>query len=321
MKLSLFLLLGIVTVTNAASKLRTKGGSEAHKGDNQSKKNERKLIGYEIYFDNEDFGFEQILSICFSSYTTVTDVLNKGKNVPMDQIEVGDRVMTSNGKYETVYTIDHRNPTKLTEFLQIETTGEHEQSLELSERHMVFLEGKKNPVPAFVVKAGDQLKTIGSENGEPRTVKTINKITREGVFSPLTTGDGTIVVAGGIVASVYSAFMSNNEYVEVDGQSTSITHQELFQTIVKPYKLFCTAVSMELCKSTNGKTSISKLAELSLNYWFQSSNSFQTVSLVVVLAAARAIDVIFSYFSLFAVLALAVAMHSRSKSSTRKKID
>jgi len=238
MKLSIFLLLAIIAATNASSKLRTKSVNGKQKVDNQNKESKRELQGYSFKVGNEAISLEQIISICFSSHTTVSNVLNKGKDVPMDQIEVGDRVMTSNGNYETVYTIDHRNPSKLSEFLQIETMGKQEHSLELSERHMVFLEGKENPVPAFVIKAGDQLKTIGNDNSEPRIVKTVSKITREGVFSPLTTGDGTIVVAGGIVASVYSAFMSDHEYVEVAGESTSITHQELFQTILKPYKLF-----------------------------------------------------------------------------------
>ena len=56
---------------------------------------------------------------CFSLLATAI-VKDKGK-VSMKDVVVGDKVLTSSGQYQTVYTISHFHPTKPTTFLQIHT--------------------------------------------------------------------------------------------------------------------------------------------------------------------------------------------------------
>lgn len=156
--------------------------------------------------------------LCFSSHATA-DVKGIGK-VTMNQLKVGDQVLTSSGNYETVYAMAHRHASKSAEFIQIYSSLK-DDPLEMTEKHMIFLDGNPNPVPASAVKVGDQLKTLDG----PRYVTKISKVTRNGIFNPLTV-DGTIVV-NGIVTSVYSALLSNHDWIEITGHKV-MTHQSFF---------------------------------------------------------------------------------------------
>merc|ERR1712194_979712 len=112
-------------------------------------------------------------------------------------------VLTGKGRYQMVYSIDHRNPTELTTFLQISyenkdgANGKAHHALhratplEITGKHMMFVEGKSHPVPANTLRVGDIIQTVEGY----RSVTVIASILREGVYNPLTT-DGTIVASG-----------------------------------------------------------------------------------------------------------------------------
>merc|ERR1712076_216758 len=94
------------------------------------------------------------------------------------------------------------NPVKETNFVQIYSTGNDDSPLEITKSHMMFIHGKKNPMPASSVKVGDLMQMA---NGSSSTVTKISSVTREGIWNPITT-DGTIVVDG-IVTSTYNSVL------------------------------------------------------------------------------------------------------------------
>jgi len=201
----------------------------------------------------------------------------------MKDIEVGDLVLTGNGTYQTVYSIDHRHKTKITTFRQIFFVSsvkkfETEQMnhlgafpLEVSTKHMVFVEGNPNPVPANTLKVGDQIQTI---TGSGRIIN-IKLVTRRGLYNPLTP-DGTIVVSAGIIASTYSAFASNNEWIiNIDTErfhglykiGVKISHHHFLNSVLKPYEYLCTHFSLELCKTENERVVVIELALRAYKNW------------------------------------------------------
>lgn len=173
---------------------------------------------------------------CFSPAATVF-VPGKGV-VAMQDLQVGDKVLAANNQLQTVYTFTHMHRTKPAVFLQIHTDSS-EMPLELTETHMLFLEGKANPVPAHLVKLGDAL---AGANG-PRVVTKIGGVVRNGFYAPHTT-DGTIMVDG-ILASAYTSFQGT-EYLEVFGIKT-LSHQTFEDILNTPFRKFCMLVSIDLC--------------------------------------------------------------------------
>lgn len=234
-------------------------------------------------------------TLCFSSMNTV-DILGKGKQVPMSELKVGEQVLTGNNKYETVYSIDHRHPTKAAKFVQLHiasTNNDNSKSpLELTHSHMVFVQGNANPVPANAVKVGDHVQTLDG----PTEVIKISEVTRDGVYSPLT-ADGTIVVNGGIVASTYAAFLSNTEWITIAGYNV-MSHQSLFNKILKPYRLMCTGISLELCKTNNEKVAYSMFGANALSFLNQQHETIQAIVLLLVIASFFVLDLILSPYSI-----------------------
>jgi len=137
----------------------------------------------------------------------------------MKDLVVGDRILESNGEYGTLYAIDHYDETELATFRRISYEYRNQKDeekyntdpLELTFKHMVFLDNHEYPVPAQSVKVGDQLRSIlgGAREGEGLVVVTkVDTITRMGVINPLTKS-GTVVVGDAmIVASTYSALFT-----------------------------------------------------------------------------------------------------------------
>lgn len=225
---------------------------------------------------------------CFSSHSTA-DVKGKGK-VTMDQLQVGDEVLASNGEYEVIYAIDHRHPTKATDFIQIHASTQQEP-LELTAKHMLFLEGNPNPVPADTVKVGDAVQTLQG----PSEVTKIDKITRAGLFSPLT-NDGTIVVSG-IIASSYSAHLSDDEWIEIAGVKV-MTHQSFFDMALRPYRYMCTGISLDLCKTNNEKVAIGEFAAKLYNHSAGQSELYFSFMLGLVILCVCAFDFVLSPYGL-----------------------
>lgn len=99
----------------------------------------------------------------------------------MADLQVGDMVLTKgNNGYEPVYAFGRWIPTKPSKILQIHTTTQDttptsnsstvtkEATLETTEEHLIYLQGKPNPIRADSIKVGDYLQ--GQENGEKAIV-------------------------------------------------------------------------------------------------------------------------------------------------------
>jgi preprotein translocase subunit YajC len=216
-------------------------------------------------------------------------VHGKGK-VAMKDLTVGDKVLTASGQYKTVFAIDHFHHTKPTEYLQIHTALD-EAPLELTSRHMIFMDNKKsNPVPASHVKVGDFVQTLSG----PVKVTKIRTITRKGLYNPLTT-DGTIVVDG-IIASTYSTF-SGTEYVEIDGMKLMSQHAFL-HLAVTPYRDICMGVSLKLCKDQDEYVWYIRLGYMVLNVWKKQFPFVQGVMCVGIVMFMGIWSLVFSPFGI-----------------------
>ena len=150
---------------------------------------------------------------CFSGSTLVT-VKNMG-TVTMDNLQLGDLIMTANGRYEPVYSFGHRAESMVAEYLQFLPSN-----LEVSADHMVFVvtrDGNSRALPAAFVKVGDQLM-----HGE--TVTEIMRVHRKGLYAPFTPS-GTLVV-NGVGVSSYIALQAS-ESLTIGSISTGLSFQFL----------------------------------------------------------------------------------------------
>ena len=182
-----------------------------------------------------DLNLDLPFDLCFSGTSTV-QVENVG-SVAMKDLSVGARILTQSGSYEPVYAWGHKNPSKAADFLQFQTK---ESKLEMTGGHLVFLEGKTNPVRADSIKVGD---TLQGNNGKVETIKMVH---REGVYTPLTPS-GTVVVDG-IVASSYISLQKNaNEFVELQGgYSSFMPFHDGLHMAMSPFRMFTMGVSSSL---------------------------------------------------------------------------
>lgn len=211
-------------------------------------------------------------SSCFSEISTV-QVENLGR-VTMKDLQLGARVLTQSGNYEPVYAFGHKNPTKSSEFLQFQTA---ETSLEVTGGHLVFLEGKTNPVRADSINVGDVLQ------GNNAQINKINTVQRDGLYSPLTPS-GTVVVDG-IAASTYISLQKGAaEFVEFQGGlSTFISFQDGIHMAMSPFRMFTMGVSSGLGNAYNEEgIPLYAAYGMDLGKWADSQNIL--VQLILMLA-------------------------------------
>jgi Leucine-rich repeat (LRR) protein len=168
------------------------------------------------------------LSLCFSKDMTVAV---KGREYPvkMSELRVGDSILTSTGKYSTVYAFAHNNPTRPAEFLQIWTKDNQHSALEITGDHLVVQSGYTNPVRADSIRVGDQLQSLEG----PSAVVRIEKVSKLGVYAPLN-NEGTLVV-NGIAASSYVSLRTGSNVMT----GLSISYHGLIHIAVAPFRLFC----------------------------------------------------------------------------------
>ena len=103
----------------------------------------------------------------------------------MKHLSPGDKVLTSNGDYKTMWTMNHYHAMKETRFIQITTDLEEEQPLELTPDHMLFVNRKDDPVPASIVKVGDKVLLVQKGLTDVVGIKTV---VQNGFYNPLTMG-------------------------------------------------------------------------------------------------------------------------------------
>merc|ERR1712048_949983 len=112
------------------------------------------------------------------------------------------------------------------EFLQI-----FPSMLEITHDHMIFIQDEANAVPASSLRVGDRL-----ANGD--IVSAIKKVTRRGVYAPLTTSGSLLV--NDVPVSNYIAFQGS-EYFTIGVFRFSyhwLSHMYNF-----PHRFWCTRVT------------------------------------------------------------------------------
>lgn len=209
---------------------------------------------------------------CFSA-TSLVQVEGKGATY-MQDLQVGDKVLTGDNTYKPVYTWGHRDEELTAKFLQI-YTEEGKRPMELTGRHLLFVidqDGKRKAIRADEAKVGDQVvpaPSAGSENAVsvPVHIQKIQFIVRKGAYMPLTT-DGTIVVDD-LVASSYVSIQEDAPKVVENTRYFNLNEQSLAHWWMSPYRMFCMGVSPKYCDAKDnginrwmeGGRQMAKLAE------------------------------------------------------------
>jgi Hint module len=160
---------------------------------------------------------------CLSGKNTV-EIKGKGTTF-ISQLNIGDEVLVSAGKYESVYSFGHRHESTDAEYLQLLPSH-----LEISMDHMIKIGA--NYIPASAVKIGDELETA---NGELVIVETITRIVRKGVYAPFTMS-GTIVVSN-IRVSSYVAFQDGH-YLMIGRWNTLLSFHWLAHLSQAPHRVW-----------------------------------------------------------------------------------
>ena len=110
--------------------------------------------------------------------------------VRMDEIQLGDLILSGEDNFEEVYSFGHFSEEIESEYLQVFIQGA-KQPLELSADHMLFLENNTAAAAADVT-VGDKVMLA---NGDVRVVESIESVTRQGLYAPFTES-GTVSVNG-----------------------------------------------------------------------------------------------------------------------------
>ena len=192
-------------------------------------------------------------TICFSEDATV-NVLGQGE-VAMKNLEVGHQVFAGYSDlsgiktpvYETVYGFGHREEDKVAQYLRVTTaSSSQKQPLEISGPHLIFVNGKKDPVRADSLQVGDQLVHQSMEDGTTTTARVtkIESVLRRGLYQPLT-ADGSILVDG-LQASTYVSVVDLYPQVVQFGLNF-FSEQSGFHLWMAPYRFVCTKVAPQMC--------------------------------------------------------------------------
>jgi len=161
----------------------------------------------------------------------------------MTELAKGDLVLTDKNQYEKVYAFAHKDTDKSAQFLTIYTEDERLVPLEVSAEHLLFLEGRNNPVRADSIRVGDNLQ--GASNA--KKVAKIGKIKRKGIYAPLTVS-GTLVV-NGVVASNYASLIQDTMSAE-GGWVVELLQENMHRYIhqgMSPFRLYCSLSEENLC--------------------------------------------------------------------------
>ena len=197
--------------------------------------------------DSDDSGGGGIGGIgCFSESSTV-EVMRKG-TVRMSNLEIGDEILTGNSQQEylPVYAFGHHSKHAKAKFYQIATIKD-ETPLEMTGEHLVFVQGKVNPVRADSVQVGDIL--LGND-GSGAAVSAVSMVEKMGLYAPLT-ASGSLLV-NGVVASSYVALQdTDKEYLQISGgsQINVLSHNTFAHLFMTPFRLLCMGVSDNLCQA------------------------------------------------------------------------
>lgn len=132
-------------------------------------------------------------SVCFPSDATVN--LENGKELPISELGVGDKVLVDGNKFSEVFLFTHHTKDIRSRFVRLILSSG--KSITLSPGHYIPASGRIKT--ASSVRIGDKI-TLG--DGRSDRVVSTTMITATGLHNPQTL-DGTIVV-NGIVASTFT---------------------------------------------------------------------------------------------------------------------
>lgn len=202
------------------------------------------------------------LMLCFSPETTV-NVLNNG-TVLMKDLNVGDMVLTSDNKYEPVYTFGHYSPTGKADYLQFFPSG-----LELSADHLLFVQSK-GFITASQVQIGDTL-----SDGK---VTDIRHVTRIGMYAPFTPS-GKIVV-NKIVSSCYVSLQPHTEVLKIGSTSLPIPHHTIAHAFTLPLRLWFRYIMPKNDFQKEGVSSWAEVAVKTFHWIFQQGMPLQWLVMI-----------------------------------------
>ena len=168
-------------------------------------------------------------SACFPASAEVT--LENGAIKRMDEIEIGDKVLTENGIYSEVFMFTHRDKRTTSEFVEIQI--ESGRKLELTEGHYLYV--GKQLKSAESVRIDDMLSL---SNGTTEKVQRIRKVLNVGLYNPQTS-HGNIAV-NGVVTSTY----------------TKSIHPRTAHSLLSPLRLFFRALRLSTYIFENGAENI-----------------------------------------------------------------
>ena len=239
---------------------------------------------------------------CFSAITIV-EVEDKGP-IPMTELNVGDRVLTSTGEFSEVYAFGHRKEDEPRMFYSIETE-DSEQTLEVTERHLLYLAVQEHPIRTDALVVGD---ILSKQDGSTTRIQNIRTIYRQGFYAPLTK-EGNIVV-NGLKASSYVSFQgieSGAWCTFQNGWSTGVSQHQGAHIVAAPLRIYC---SWNKCESytEQGMPRYIYLG-LKLARWMDAQNTVTQLFLYITagsfMGIIYALEVLFTKYSLgYAILVL-----------------
>merc|ERR1712050_179328 len=229
------------------------------------------------------------------------EVVVQGKGVvAMKALQVGDFVKTGNGEaYEQVFAFGHRVLQRYTEFVQLHTNPG--VPLEMTGEHLVFVNGKTNPVRADSIKVGDILRA----ERKNAVVEKVTSVTRNGIYSPLTTS-GTIQVNGITASNYVSLQKEKNEYVELQGGIEIMSHHDFAHRAMSPFSLYCTTFAVCDISDSNSGLPVYVSSGIKLIQWSQQ----QHIALQLLLWASFRMLILVSILMICAVLMIPAFMIS-----------
>ena len=177
---------------------------------------------------------------CFPR-SAVVETADRGE-VSMDDVSLGDKVLTNNGNYEPIYSFGHKNEQETGEFVRVSVLAQETDErlhLELSRQHMLLVNSSRF-LPASMVQVGDNVTVADGGLG---TVYGLSSVRGKGLYAPFTPS-GTLVV-NGVVASSFVA-LQESETLVVGGWSTPFTLQWLAHIFEAPHRMACL---VGLCES------------------------------------------------------------------------
>ena len=150
----------------------------------------------------------------------------------MKDLRLGDKVLTANQKFESVYSFGHHDPSARAHYVRIHTDVS-EMPLEISADHMIYRVegGRRRALPASMLRIGDILVTGNDEVENPKVVM-VDGVVGDGAFAPFTPS-GTIVV-NGLVASTFVAFSESH------ANDMGVSYQWIAHTFEGPHRWYCT---------------------------------------------------------------------------------